>query len=110
MPEAVRRRLLELSIQTERLFRAPQDIEWACRDGEVWMLQARPITTLRHSTEAEVEIWSNLNVVENLPDVVTPLTWSILDVLNRHLGPLLEIAGVDPATEGRLAWWRDACT
>ncbi|MGO8926976.1 MAG: PEP/pyruvate-binding domain-containing protein [Limisphaerales bacterium] len=103
MPEAIRRRLLELAAQTERLFRAPQDIEWACRDGQVWLLQARPITTLRRSTEAEVEIWSNLNAVENLPDVATPLTWSILELtVRRHLGPLLKIAGVDPATEGWL--------
>jgi rifampicin phosphotransferase len=103
MPEDVQRRLLELAVQTERLFRAPQDIEWASKDGGVWLLQARSITTLRHSTEAEVEIWSNLNAVENLPDVATPLTWSLLDlVLNRHLGPLLEIAGVNPGTEGWL--------
>ncbi len=103
MPEDVQRRLLELAIQTERLFRAPQDIEWASRDGKVWLLQARPITNLRRSTEAEVELWSNLNAVENFPDVATPLTWSILEAtVRRHLGPLLDIAGVDPATEGSL--------
>jgi hypothetical protein len=37
----------------------------------VWLLQARPITTLRAATKAGVEIWSNLNTVQNLPDVVT---------------------------------------
>jgi pyruvate,water dikinase len=72
MAEAVWRRLLELAVKTERLFRAPQDIEWACRGDKVWLLQARPITTLRAATKAGVEVWSNLNTVENLPDVVTP--------------------------------------
>ena len=100
LPETVQGHLLELAVQAERLFGTPQDIEWACRDGEAWLLQARPITTLRPSTEAEVEIWSNLNAVENMPDVLTPLMWSLLDyILHRHLGPLLKIAGVDPVSE-----------
>jgi rifampicin phosphotransferase len=102
LSEPIWRRLLELAVRTERLFRAPQDIEWACRDGEVWLLQARPITTQGRGTEARVEVWSNMNAVENLPEVVTPLMWSLLEhLLIRHLSPVMQLAGVNPRTE---AW------
>ncbi len=103
MAEASLRHLLELAARTEQVFGAPQDIEWASRDGETWLLQARPITTLRASAAADVEIWSNLNVAENLPDVATPLTWSLLShAIRRHLGPLMKIAGVHCTSEGWL--------
>jgi pyruvate,water dikinase len=103
IPETSRQRLLDLSHEAERLFGSPQDIEWACRDGKVWLLQARPITTRGSSPEAELEIWSNLNTVENFPDVATPLAWSLLDVsLHRVAGPFMRMAGVDPATERAL--------
>ncbi|MDO9557892.1 MAG: PEP/pyruvate-binding domain-containing protein [Coriobacteriia bacterium] len=39
----------DLALQAEELFGVPVDIEWAY-DGEcVWLLQARPITTLRET-------------------------------------------------------------
>lgn len=38
--------LIELAKKTVQLFGAPQDIEWAEADGKIWLLQARPITTL----------------------------------------------------------------
>jgi pyruvate,water dikinase len=40
--------LHELSIQAsrcERLFGAPQDIEWAISENRIWLLQSRPITS-----------------------------------------------------------------
>ncbi|MEM8639926.1 MAG: glycerol-3-phosphate acyltransferase [Cyanobacteria bacterium P01_G01_bin.54] len=48
----------------------PQDLEW-CHDGEtLWLLQARPITTLS-------PIWSRKIAAEVIPGVIRPLTWSI---------------------------------
>jgi len=93
-------RIRDLAGQTERLFWAPQDIEWAQQDGEVWLLQARPITTRRRPPGADRQVWSNLNTVENLPDVVTPLAWSLLDYsIQRFCRPILELAGADTAGE-----------
>jgi phosphohistidine swiveling domain-containing protein len=37
--------LANVAQQVERVFGAPQDIEWAYADGTVWLVQARPITT-----------------------------------------------------------------
>jgi pyruvate,water dikinase len=36
----------EMARQAESYFGAPQDVEWAIKDGELFMLQARPITAL----------------------------------------------------------------
>ena len=39
-------RLVELGRQVEDHYGNPQDVEWAIYDGEVYMLQSRPITTI----------------------------------------------------------------
>lgn len=44
-PEEIRQ-LAELGSELARRFGAPQDIEWAIEDGRLYLLQARPITTL----------------------------------------------------------------
>ncbi|WP_435195840.1 phosphoenolpyruvate synthase [Natronomonas sp. EA1] len=38
--------LIELGERAEQHYDAPQDVEWAIVDGEVYMLQSRPITTI----------------------------------------------------------------
>ena len=40
------RRIAATSWRIERLFDSPQDIEWALEGGILWVLQARPITSL----------------------------------------------------------------
>jgi pyruvate,water dikinase len=39
-------RLVDLGRRCEAIFGRPQDVEWAARDGRIWVLQSRPITTL----------------------------------------------------------------
>ena len=66
------------------------DAEWAIDEaGDLWWLQARPITTLgsagryaveRSAPEADdgpVTVWSNWNVRETLPGPLYPLTWTV---------------------------------
>jgi pyruvate,water dikinase len=48
----------------------PQDIEWSYDGQTLWVLQARPITTL-------VPIWTRKIAAEVIPGVIRPLTWSI---------------------------------
>ncbi|GAA0194211.1 phosphoenolpyruvate synthase [Halobaculum roseum] len=43
-------RLVELGRQVEDHYGTPQDVEWAIYEGEVYMLQSRPITTIADST------------------------------------------------------------
>lgn len=41
------RLIAEIARQVEAFFGQPQDIEWAVKDGQLFILQARPITTLK---------------------------------------------------------------
>ena len=45
-------RLIELGETAEDHYGNPQDVEWAIADGEVFMLQSRPITTISGSEQA----------------------------------------------------------
>ncbi len=44
------RAIAELAVATERHNGCPQDTEWAIADGATYLVQARPITTLGHTT------------------------------------------------------------
>ncbi|MDY7014406.1 MAG: PEP/pyruvate-binding domain-containing protein, partial [Cyanobacteriota bacterium] len=48
----------------------PQDVEWTHDGRQLWILQARPITTLR-------PIWTRKIAAEAIPGLIRPLTWSI---------------------------------
>jgi rifampicin phosphotransferase len=75
----VARRLAELALSAEAAMQKPQDVEWAVREGKIFFLQSRPITTLKPRPSWEDrQVWSNVNTAEVLPDVVTPLTWSVI--------------------------------
>lgn len=41
------RTLSRIGLDIERFFKAPQDIEWSLKDGEIYILQTRNITTLQ---------------------------------------------------------------
>ncbi len=81
------KRLFKLAQQLEQELGWPQDIEWAIADGQVYILQSRPITTMQPHNPATGEwnhtltgdyFWVNGNVGEAVPDVMTPLTWSMM--------------------------------
>lgn len=46
LDDAALREIAKLAIAVERHNGCPQDIEWVIGDGAVWLVQARPITTL----------------------------------------------------------------
>ena len=75
-------------------FGSPQDIEWAIHNGELYLLQARPITTLQAGKDDDDVLpevrehltsesaagrgpWVLHNLAETLPHP-TPLTWSVI--------------------------------
>jgi pyruvate,water dikinase len=55
LDDAELKRIAELAIATERHNGNPQDTEWAIAGGETYLVQARPITTLRHTTAPSSE-------------------------------------------------------
>ena len=59
-------------------FNRPQDIEWAIENGQLWLLQSRPITTLKNlaAPDGALNLWDNSNIAESYGGVTTPLTFS----------------------------------
>jgi pyruvate,water dikinase len=45
--------LVALGERVEEHYGTPQDVEWAIHDGEIYMLQSRPITTIQERDDAE---------------------------------------------------------
>jgi pyruvate,water dikinase len=107
--DALVRQLAEAAERVEQVLGPDQDIEWAADAKQVWLLQARPITTIRREGKAAAApmrdptsrlgagltppaaprwVWTNANTGELVPDVATPLTWSFMQ---RFLGRLLEV-------------------
>lgn len=81
--------LAQLGVRIEEFYGQPMDIEWALQDGRFFIVQARPITTLSDTpTAAEVwndslasdVLWTNGNLGEAVPDVMTPCTWSLVQM------------------------------
>jgi pyruvate,water dikinase len=60
----------------------PQDIEWAYDGERLWLLQARPVTTLPRTgwpqTAALPRHWSTANIKDGAPGVMCELSWSDL--------------------------------
>jgi phosphohistidine swiveling domain-containing protein len=70
----------------EKELGGPQDIEWAIVGGRLYVLQSRPITTLRGYRIETGEwndslrgnfLWSGANLAENAPHVLTPFSCSL---------------------------------
>jgi phosphohistidine swiveling domain-containing protein len=82
-------RLATLGTRIEELYGTAMDVEWALLDGAPFILQARPITgAAGKGTVTEVwndsllgdYLWTNANLGEALPSVMTPLTWSLVQI------------------------------
>ena len=109
-------RLWQLGKRVAEHFGCPQDIEWALRGDELYLLQSRPITTLgdveaydevlrttqshlRQEAAAGRGPWVLHNLAETLPHP-TPLTWSIMKRFmsgSGGFGAMYRQAGFAPA-------------
>jgi len=127
------RRLLTLAAGALRLEQAlggPQDVEWAIARGRAWFLQSRPATGRPAGGSASREalmnnsgglpdpwgyndtligdhLWTNVNVGEGLPGVLTPFAWTVADVFfdraaRRVFGVFAEGAPVFGNVYGRM--------
>ena len=91
VPEAWRRQavlddqaaaeLVRYGTRIENLYGSPQDVEWALADRRLFISQARPITNLppppledaRWQPPFPGSVWWRRQVVENLPEPLSPL-------------------------------------
>jgi rifampicin phosphotransferase len=77
--------IVRLGERVEAHYQAPQDIEWSLDQGRrLWLLQARPITTLfpvpQSSPEDGLRVYLNAS---NLQGVLQPLTPMGIDIFRR---------------------------
>lgn len=70
--------LADIAARLEELEDVPWDVEFACDERRVWIVQARHVTGLGFPEGGDADtVWSNANVGEALPGVATPFTWSV---------------------------------
>jgi phosphohistidine swiveling domain-containing protein len=103
--------LAHIGEQIEKLYGRPMDIEWAMRDGQFFVVQARPITALPESVARKQAIqaveWKLPNpkghyyrtsVFELLPDPISPLFATLgLPAWERAMNELMKSVGMADA-------------
>uniref|UniRef100_A0A7C4UAZ1 Phosphoenolpyruvate synthase n=1 Tax=candidate division WOR-3 bacterium TaxID=2052148 RepID=A0A7C4UAZ1_UNCW3 len=65
------KKLCFLGKEIMSLFNYPQDIEFSIKGDEIFILQSRPITTIK-----DTFTWDNSNIIESFSGTTTPLTFS----------------------------------
>ena len=70
--------LIGISNKMKAIFGEYLDIEFAVKSGVIYILQVRPITTLKTSDPL---IMDNSNIVESYPGISSPLTTSFVDLV-----------------------------
>ena len=74
--------LADLGERVAALYGTPQDIEWAFADGQLFLLQARPITTLyplpRTDGSEDLRVYISLGAVQGVLDPFTPLGQDVI--------------------------------
>lgn len=63
--------LTDIALKIKNIFKKESDIEFAVKNGVIYILQARPVTSL--NTENPI-ILDNSNIVESYPGITMPLT------------------------------------
>ncbi len=71
--------LVDLARRIESHAGRPMDVEWAVDNGRLYVLQARPITTLENMPDLMGMEWSREILIERYPDPITPFTWSVVN-------------------------------
>lgn len=76
LTEAEIQKLVRMSGAIQESYGYPCDIEFAIKEQVIYLLQVRPITTLK--SDAETIVLDNSNIVESYPGITRPLTQSFI--------------------------------
>lgn len=61
------------------IFGQPQDIEFAFKGNDFYLLQSRPVTARPKHQNGEKTVWDNSNIIESYPGMTLPLTFSFIE-------------------------------
>ncbi|MFT5582634.1 MAG: phosphohistidine swiveling domain-containing protein [Cognaticolwellia sp.] len=71
-------RLSRMALRAEQHTGQPQDLEWAIdADGQIFVLQARPITAAGDPERGDGVLWTRRFIGERWAGLATPMGWSI---------------------------------
>src|ERR1700735_5029017 len=100
--------LARVGLAIEDLYGQPVDVEWARAERKLFVVQARPVTGLTAAAGPAEQwndsldgdyLWSNGNLGEALAGVMTPATWSFVELfMPREISP--------PTLPGYRGWGR----
>src|SRR2546425_812692 len=97
------RALAALGARVEAHYGAPQDTEWAIdASGQIWLTQARPITTLyplpanAPQTDDVLRVYFSVNVAQGVYRPFTPMGLSAFLPVTSSVAALLGLAPRDP--------------
>lgn len=88
--------LAQMVQRVETLFGAAQDIEWAWAEGQFYLLQARPISSLyplprQSQADNSERVYVNFNAIQGVSDPLTPLG---IDALRLMMSGIARMLGV----------------
>lgn len=104
LTDAQVRELAQLGARVEAQYHAPQDTEWAINTaGQLWLTQARPITTLyplpanAPQTDDVLRVYFSFNVAQGVYQPFTPMG---IAAFRLFVGGGVRLAGGDPGPSG----------
>lgn len=95
------RTLVDVGNEIEALFDSPQDIEWCLTDGELAVVQARPITSLfpvpsPRPADGRLHVYISMGHGQSFAEAMPPL---VLDLWKAYVQALFTELGFDPGTQ-----------
>ncbi|WP_433440205.1 PEP/pyruvate-binding domain-containing protein [Nonomuraea sp. CA-141351] len=93
--------LAAIGARIQALYGTPMDVEWARRGSEFAIVQARPITGIKPQVEEWNDslkgdyLWTAGNLGEAIPDVMTPITWSLVRLFIKEAMSASALPGFD---------------
>lgn len=86
------RQVFGMAMNLENLFGTPQDMEWTLREDQIWLLQARPVTTLQTAEGGDRRSWylSLSRSYENLSTLGKRIETEWLPAMEREADSMAE--------------------
>lgn len=81
--------------QVEALMGEAQDVEWAKQEGQLFLLQTRPVQVAAEGMPSLDQEWCRANYPQRLPDLPSPLFNSLLEASQRRAFIFFEQLNLD---------------
>lgn len=90
------RMIVDEALKIQQLYGFPVDIEWALKNDELYILQARPMTAIRFDTQYD---WTNADLKDGgiASEIATPFMYSLYEqAFETTMSPYLKSVKIHP--------------